>query len=647
MAYENTNLGLITDAAAPNPATDATLLARIRGLNTVLYDVWDQVNHQLKTNASGGGEGGGGGATTIADGADTALGSVADAAITSNTTGTVSGKMRGLVAILADVWNSGSHQLKVDVSGSTLPVSAVSLPLPAGAATAAKQPALGVAGTASTDVLTVQGIASMTALKVDNSAVTQPVSAVSLPLPSGAATSAKQPALGTAGTPSTDVISIQGVVGGTAQPVSAATLPLPSGASTSAKQPTLGTAGSASVDVISIQGIAAMTAVKTDGSGVTQPVSAVALPLPSGAATSAKQPALGTAGTASTDVLTVQGIASMTALKVDNSAVTQPVSAVALPLPSGAATSAKQPALGTAGTAATDVITIQGIASMTAVKVDGSAVTQPISAVALPLPSGAATSAKQPALGTAGTPSTDVISIQGVSSGTELAVKVAAGSDVTMGNTSDAAITSDTTGTVSAKLRGLIKWAYERTPASLGQKVMASSFAVTVASDQSNIGVAVNSLPALSYSSPLTVACTLNPSGTGIGTGTYRQSDVVDNSSFLYVDAILSGSIQTGTSPTVSVITIYVWGGDSTHRPTAVGTSDATYTDTGSIANMAIGRAIQVATSNIDYTFQFSVAAALGLPCLPPKWGFIVLNGTATGLNNTATNNFFSYVGVK
>lgn len=58
----------------------------------------------------------------------------------------------------------------------------------------------------------------------------------------------------------------------------------------------------------------------------TQPVSAASLPLPSGAATSAKQPALGTAGTASADVLTVQGIASMTALKVDGSAVTQPVS---------------------------------------------------------------------------------------------------------------------------------------------------------------------------------------------------------------------------------------------------------------------------------------------------------------------------------
>lgn len=67
------------------------------------------------------------------------------------------------------------------------------------------------------------------------------------------------------------------------------------------------------------------------------------------------------------------------ALKVDNSAVTQPISAASLPLPSGAATAAKQPALGTAGSASTDVLTVQGIASMTAIKTDGSATTQPIS----------------------------------------------------------------------------------------------------------------------------------------------------------------------------------------------------------------------------------------------------------------------------
>jgi hypothetical protein len=233
---------------------------------------------------------------------------------------------------------------------ATQPVSAVALPLPTGASTSAKQPAIGTAGTPSGDVLSVQGEAGMTPLKVDGSATTQPISAVSMPLPAGAATSAKQPALGTAGTPSADVISVQGEASMTPLKVD--------GSATT--QPVSGT--------VAVSNLPA-----------TQPVSATALPLPSGAATSAKQPAIGTPGTPSGDVLSVQGEAGMTPLKVDGSATTQPISAVSMPLPAGAATAAKQPALGTAGTPSADVISVQGEASMTPLKVDGSATTQPVS----------------------------------------------------------------------------------------------------------------------------------------------------------------------------------------------------------------------------------------------------------------------------
>lgn len=74
----------------------------------------------------------------------------------------------------------------------TSDVEITSSVLPTGASTSAKQPAIGVSGTSSTDVLTVQGIAGMVAIKVDGSAITQPISTVSLPLPTGAATSALQ-----------------------------------------------------------------------------------------------------------------------------------------------------------------------------------------------------------------------------------------------------------------------------------------------------------------------------------------------------------------------------------------------------------------------------------------------------------------------
>jgi hypothetical protein len=62
------------------------------------------------------------------------------------------------------VTNAGITTIAGAVAGSEMQVDVVSSALPTGASTAAKQPALGIAGTASTDVITVQGITSMTPL---------------------------------------------------------------------------------------------------------------------------------------------------------------------------------------------------------------------------------------------------------------------------------------------------------------------------------------------------------------------------------------------------------------------------------------------------------------------------------------------------
>lgn len=400
---------------------------------------------------------------------------------------------------------ASSNGLKVDgsavtqpVSGtfwqSTQPVSAASLPLPTGAATSAKQPALGTAGTASSDVLTVQGIASMTALKVDASGTTvpvsgtfwqstQPVSAASLPLPSGAATSAKQPAPGTAGTPSSDVLTVQGATSMTALKVDGSAVTQPISGTVTVQQ---GTASSLKVD---LSGTAAnSTAIKVDGSGVTQPVSGTVT-----ASISSSTNAGATAKTsdydtgAGTDTVTMFGIAlpasggavqggtstnplqvslantaaNSTAIKVDGSGVTQPVSgtfwqstqpisAASLPLPSGAATSAKQPALGTAGTAASDVITIQGIASMTAVKVDGSAVTQPVS--------GTFWQATQPVSGTVTVQQSTASSLKVDLSGTA--------ANATAIKVDGSAVTQPVSGTVTANQGGA--WTLQNTAGTSG-----------------------------------------------------------------------------------------------------------------------------------------------------------------------------------
>ncbi len=186
------------------------------------------------------------------------------------------------------------------------------------------------------------------------------------------------------------------------------------------------------------------TAWKVDGSAVTQPVSAASLPLPSGAATAAKQPALGTAGAPSADVITVQGAAGMTPVKTDGSSATQPIS--------GSVSVSNFPATQAVTQSGTWTVQPGNTANTTAWKVDGSSVTQPVSAASLPLPSGAATSANQATLksNNAGAPGTGNV-------GTLPAVANAAPPSFTEGNQ----------GAISMDLKGNIR-VYDHPPDVVG-----------------------------------------------------------------------------------------------------------------------------------------------------------------------------------
>lgn len=90
---------------------------------------------------------------------------------------------------------------------------------------------------------------------------------------------------GTAGTPAGGVVSVQGVVGGTAQPVSVASLPLPAGAATAALQTQPG------VDIgdVTVNNGAGAGAVNVQDGGNSLTVDATSWPLPTGASTLAEQ----------------------------------------------------------------------------------------------------------------------------------------------------------------------------------------------------------------------------------------------------------------------------------------------------------------------------------------------------------------------
>lgn len=240
---------------------------------------------------------------------------------------------------------SGNLQpLSTDSSGN-LNVNVGTLALPTGASTSAKQDT-GNASLASIDS------------KLTNPL---PISASSLPLPSGAATAANQ------STANTSLSSIDGKTPALGQALAAASVPVVltaaqlstltplSSVSVSNFPATQPISGTVTVNPLTNSSIVKAQVQDNSGNGITSTSNALDINIKSG---SIANTSFASTQSGTWNITNVSGTVS---------------------LPTGASTAAKQPALGTAGTASSDVITVQGIASMTALKVDGSATTQPVS----------------------------------------------------------------------------------------------------------------------------------------------------------------------------------------------------------------------------------------------------------------------------
>ena len=78
--------------------------------------VWDPGSLSWVSQTQSGG--GGGGAATIADGADVAEGATTDAAVVTDSNGTVSGKLRGLVKMAANTYGTWNYVAGTISSGS-------------------------------------------------------------------------------------------------------------------------------------------------------------------------------------------------------------------------------------------------------------------------------------------------------------------------------------------------------------------------------------------------------------------------------------------------------------------------------------------------------------------------------------------------
>jgi hypothetical protein len=156
------NVSVSSSGSAIEDGVDPLVKATVRESTATAGKFGLVVINPDGSNISGGG--GGGGAVTVADGADVTQGAVADAKVIGDNTGTVSAKLRGFNYYLSLVIDAISGYVRVNVENASLAVT--------GTFWQATQP--------------VSGPLTDAQLR----AVAVPVSAASLPLPTGAATEA-------------------------------------------------------------------------------------------------------------------------------------------------------------------------------------------------------------------------------------------------------------------------------------------------------------------------------------------------------------------------------------------------------------------------------------------------------------------------
>jgi len=158
-----------------------------------------------------------------------------------------------------------------------------------------------------------------------------------------------------------------------------------------------------------------------------------------------------------------------------------------------------------------------------------------------------------------------------------------------------------------------------------------------------------------SYATPVAIACTV----ANLADGGYRESDYVDNSTNLYMDAHVGGKIQVGTVTTDGQIEIWAYGSwdgvDYSGGLAGVNetvTWSATPTPASASAEgynqLKLLGVVSVDTTDDDNDIEFgpfTVAPAFG-GIMPEKWGIVVKNSTGVALHATGTNNSIKYRGI-
>jgi hypothetical protein len=160
----------------------------------------------------------------------------------------------------------------------------------------------------------------------------------------------------------------------------------------------------------------------------------------------------------------------------------------------------------------------------------------------------------------------------------------------------------------------------------------------------------------ITYTSNTAITFDLSSLGTSSTFVAGRESTQIDNSSNLYVDAIVNVKGITGhasTAPTVGqMIQLYCWGADTSLATTAIDTLDGT-DSAETLSHVSVLNSLRrvdtpvvtVATAAlVYYVMPFSVAAMFG-GVMPKFWGLFLAHNH-TGALGSSNNSLFSYNGV-
>lgn len=150
----------------------------------------------------------------------------------------------------------------------------------------------------------------------------------------------------------------------------------------------------------------------------------------------------------------------------------------------------------------------------------------------------------------------------------------------------------------------------------------------------------------LRYGAAADVTLTAASLATSSAKTTGQESTLVDNTTDLYDDFLVSGKITTGTSPTTAK-TIELWcipSWDGTTWPDVFDGTDSAETITNAEVKVGLLRALvwsvgTNATSNVTYHFAGVSLAAMFGGVVPPKFSFFLTHDTAVNLNSTAGNH--------